>query len=706
MIAKMKAKFIPRHYQITLFRRMHNLRQKLMIVKEYTEEFYRLNIRAGHQESDDEKVARYLNGLRYDIQDEMSMVTIRTVEDAYQMALKAEEKLSRKKGQRGRGKSHPKGKSIAHDKSQKPKEYWKKPQTRTKRGGTSQRGQYDEQRGQHTEQRGDYADNNTFPRTRGRGRGRGGVITCFTCGKNGHKSYKCPDKKKGGQTHLTKAQRRDIEAEYVEGGRSLMMRKDLLTLEKEVESSVQRNRLFRTACKTKDKVCKVIVDSGSTDNLVSIEMVEKMELEMIDHPSPYRVLWLQKGHQVTVTKQCLVEFKIGGYNDKILCDVILMDVYHLLLGRPWQYDRNVIHDGRMNTYTLEKNGRTHMLLPIKDKKVKPKVSNTILLMSGKELLTEVKKKEEPQFIVVRNLRIVLTNTRVDDLPEEVQELLEEFIDIVVDELPCSLPPIISVSHHIDLILGSSFPNKSVYRLTLQENEEVKRQVQDLLDKGLVRESLSPCVVPTVLSPKKYRGWRMCTDSRAINKITIRYKFPFPRMDDLMDCLSGEKVFSKIDLKSGYHQIRMREGDEWKTAFKTNEGLYEWIVMSFGLTNASSTFMRLMNEVLREFIGKFVCVYLDDILIFSKIVAEHLKHLATMMQRLQQEKLLINMKKSSFMKTELIYLGFVISADELRMDPDKVEVIKNWPSPKNIFEVRSFHGLASFYQKIHQEFQWN
>jgi hypothetical protein len=254
------------------------------------------------------------------------------------------------------------------------------------------------------------------------------------------------------------------------------MHKVLLTPEKEVENTAQRSRLFRTTCTARDKKCKVIVDSGSTDNLVSFEMVEKLELETTNHPSPYKVSWLQKGHQVSVTKQCLVEFEIGGYNDKILCDVIPMDVCHLLLGRPWKYDRNVVHDGRMNTYTLEKDGRTHRLLPIKDKEVKPKVSNTILLMSGKELLTEMEKKEDPQFFVVRKPRIVRTSTRVDDLPDEIQELLGEFADIIMDELPRSFPPMRSVSHHIDLIPGASFLNKATYRLMPQENEEVKRQV--------------------------------------------------------------------------------------------------------------------------------------------------------------------------------------------------------------------------------------
>jgi hypothetical protein len=404
-----------------------------------------------------------------------------------------------------------------------------------------------------------------------------------------------------------------------------------------------------------------------------------------------------------VTKQCLVEFKIGGYRDEILCDVIPMDVCHILLGIPWKFDRNTIHDGRKNTYTLEKNGRTHMLLPIEENKVKEEANTRILLMSRKELLKEVKKEQEMQFVVVRKPRFILTSNLMDDLLEEVHELLDNFADIVVVELPNSFPPIRSINHHIDLIPRESLPNKETYRLTPRENEEVKNQVQELLDKGLVRESLSPCAIPTMLSPKKDGGWRMCTDSRAINKITIRYKFPLPRMDDLMDCLSGANFFYKIVLKSGYHQIRMREGDKWKIAFKTNEGLYEWLVIPFVLTNAPSTFMRLMNEILKDFIGKFVVVYLDDILIFSRTKEDNLRHLTLVTRRLQQEKLLINMNKSSFMKTKLIYLGFVISSNELKMDPEKVKAIKEWQSPRSMFEVRSFHGLESFYRKFIKNF---
>lgn len=237
----------------------------------------------------------------------------------------------------------------------------------------------------------------------------------------------------------------------------------------------------------------------------------------------------------------------------------------------------------------------------------------------------------------------------------------------------------------------------------KEFAELHRQVTELLEKGLIRESMSPCAVPALLVPKPNGTFRMCIDSRAVNKITIKYRFPIPRFDDLLDHLHGANIFSKIDFRSGYHQIRKRTGDEWKTAFKMRDGLYEWMVMPFGLSNAPSTFMRLMNHIFKPFIGRCVVIYFDDILVFSKTLELHLSHLRQIFTVLRDQKLYANKTKCQFLSEEVIFLGYLVSGNGIRMDHKKVEAITTWPTPVSLHDVRSFHGLALFYRRFIRNF---
>jgi hypothetical protein len=229
------------------------------------------------------------------------------------------------------------------------------------------------------------------------------------------------------------------------------------------------------------------------------------------------------------------------------------------------------------------------------------------------------------FLVYKESYLNLDETN-QSLPSLDVSLLQEFEDVFPEEMPNELPPIRGIEHQIDFVPRDAIPNQPAYRSNPEEIKELQRQVEDLMSKGYVRESMSPCAVPVLLVPKKDGTWRMCVDCRAVNNITVKYRHPIPRLDDMLDELQGSCIFSKIDLKSGYHQIRMKEDDEWKTAFKTKYGLYEWLVMPFRLTNAPSTFMRLMNHVLRAFIGKFVVVYFDNILVHNKDLNVHIEHL--------------------------------------------------------------------------------
>uniref|UniRef100_A0A2N9F8T6 Reverse transcriptase domain-containing protein n=1 Tax=Fagus sylvatica TaxID=28930 RepID=A0A2N9F8T6_FAGSY len=308
-------------------------------------------------------------------------------------------------------------------------------------------------------------------------------------------------------------------------------------------------------------------------------------------------------------------------------------------------------------------------------------------------------------------RALNTHIKVDDAEQQRENIFhtrchinnKEFEDVFLEEMPNELPPIRGIEHQINFVPGAAIPNRPAYKSNLEETKELQRQVEDLMSKGYVRESKSPCAVPVLLVPKKDGTWRMCVDYRAINNITVKYRHPIPRLDDMLDELHGSCIFSKIDLKSGYHQIRMKEGDEWKTAFKTKYGLYEWLVMPFGLTNAPSTFMRLMNHVLRAFIGKFVVVYFDDIVVYSKDLNEHIEHLRYVFDVLKCEKLYANFKKCNFCMEKVVFLGYVVTTTSIEVDEEKVKAIKEWLTPKSITEVRSFHGLASFYRRFVKDF---
>ena len=253
----------------------------------------------------------------------------------------------------------------------------------------------------------------------------------------------------------------------------------------------------------------------------------------------------------------------------------------------------------------------------------------------------------------KNFVLMLVKAKEDEISEAFKgcdpKHKSKMVKIILayDDLfqePKGLPPKREIQHEIQLHPDAPLPNIGMYHLSILQNEEIRKQIQELVEKGLIRPSTSPCGSPIVLFPKKYGTWRMCIDNRALNKITIKNRYPLPTIDDLLDQLKNAIYFTKLDLHSGYHQIRIADSDIWKIAFKTKQGLYEWLVMPFGLCNALATFMRVMNDVFRPFIDAFVIVYLDDILVFSKSWDDHVIHVKKVLDVLRKEKLYVKMSK--------------------------------------------------------------
>jgi hypothetical protein len=280
------------------------------------------------------------------------------------------------------------------------------------------------------------------------------------------------------------------------------------------------------------------------------------------------------------------------------------------------------------------------------------------------------------------------------------KITTEFSDVFPEELPKGLPPKRFMEHHINLIPGSKPPFRNHNRLSPQDLDELKAEITRLLDQGFIRVAHSPYGCPVVFAKKPGETKRrLCFDYRDLNKITVNDRYPLPRVDELLDRLAGAKYFSKLDLRSGYHQIRVAERDIEKTTFNTRYGSYEFLVLPFGLKGAVSTFMSLMNQVLSEYLDKFVVVYLDDILIYSQTLEEHTKHVRAVMNTLRKEKLYCKQSKCEFYQHEVKFLGYIVGANGLKVDPAKVEAVKAWPIPSSVTDVRSFLGFVGFYRKF-------
>ncbi|GJP84908.1 hypothetical protein CLOP_g14952, partial [Closterium sp. NIES-67] len=246
-------------------------------------------------------------------------------------------------------------------------------------------------------------------------------------------------------------------------------------------------------------------------------------------------------------------------------------------------------------------------------------------------------------------------------------------------------------HKIQLEPGAQPTVRTQWRLTQPELDELRRQLDYLLEKGFDRPSTSLFAAPILFTPKKDGGLRMCIDYRALNRVTIKSRYPIPRADELIDQLRGAKFFSKIDLRGGYHHIRVNEADCYKTAFRTRYGSYEYTVMPFGLTNAPSTFQLTMNEIFRPLLDKCVIVYLDDILIYSTTREAHLRDLEAVFALLQQHRLIT--------KVSLEFLGHVISIDGVKIDPKKIATIQDWKPPANLRERQSFLGFVNYVRRF-------
>ncbi|XP_074292279.1 uncharacterized protein LOC141619159 [Silene latifolia] len=546
-------RFLPRDYEQDNYLKLQSLEQGSISVTDYIKEFEKMSIVCDLEEKEELRVARFIKGLTPAIATKVEIQNYDGFSDVCRLALKFEK----------------------HDKARKPYAYFK-----GQSSGTNSYSRPAPSKAKETPKE--------EPKDKGKGvaEPKGSSLRrCFKCQGYGHIANECPQKRALTAQELydmipvfVTPEEETVQENVEADGEGIVYDLDPLSeeeclvlrnlhMETGSAENEQREQIFHTRCKVNRKICNLIIDSRSCANVVARELVDELKLQTRDRVKPYKLHWLNGENGIQVKKHALISLSLGPYTDEMWCDIIPMNACHILLGRPWQFDRKVEHDGRSNVYSVMKGNVRYNLKPMSPNKIKEsKTKKGSMFMEAREVEEALARGERTYVLLVRKLGSVGV---CDD--HGVQGLLEEFRDVFPDELPDGLPPLRGIEHQIDLIPGAALPNKPAYRCYPEEAKELQRQVQELIDRGYVQESLSPCAVPALLVPKKEGTWRMCIDSRAVNNITIKYRFPMPRLDDMLDELSGSSVFSKLDLRSGYHQMRIREGDEWKTAFKTKQG---------------------------------------------------------------------------------------------------------------------------------------
>ncbi|WVZ70749.1 LOW QUALITY PROTEIN: hypothetical protein U9M48_019391 [Paspalum notatum var. saurae] len=414
----------------------------------------------------------------------------------------------------------------------------------------------------------------------------------------------------------------------------------------------------------------VLFDSGVTFSFISKAYALKHGYEVIEFKQKYHITAV--GSAIN-TNHIVRDLRLHvGKESLFISPLVLPQLgIDIILGMEWLKQHNAMKDVGSRTVQLRSSSGTDVVIHVPLHK---HVSHTV---------------------------------NVAEAQTEVQALARipvacDYPNVFSKELP-GLPLDRDVEFRIDLLPGTAPISKRPYRMAPDELKELKNTAARL-DKGFIRPSSSPWGCPALFVEKKDKGGkRLCVDYRPLNAITVKNKYPLPHIDILFDQLGGATVFSKIDLRSGYHQIKVREEDIPKTAFSTRYGLYEYLVMSFGLTNAPAFFMCLMNSVFMNELDKFVVVFIDDILVYSKNEKEHEEHLRIVLSRLREHKLYAKFSKCAFWLKEVAFLGHILLAKGVAVDSSKVEDVLNGKQPQTVTEIRSFLGLAGYYRHFIRDF---